>query len=79
MIKIRAKRINGKTGVATNIKGEKDNVLREAIAVYITLNNLLKANAPDVYDAFIEAVHSFEDQEAIEDAIRKEEGEHGIN
>ena len=73
MISIKSKNVHGATDTKIKVRGKAVEVVVEALSIYKSFTNTLKASSPEAYDMLLRAIRDLEEKEAVEAAIEKEE------
>lgn len=73
MISIKSKSVQDATDTKIKVRGNVLDIVAEALSIYKSFTNSLKASSPEAYDMLIKAIRYLEEKEAVEAAIEKEE------
>lgn len=79
MISIKSKSAQGATDTRIKVRGKTVDVVAEALSIYKSFINSLKASSPEAYNTLIKAIRDLEEKEAVEAAIEKEEAGDELN
>lgn len=79
MISIKSKSAQGATATKIKVRGKAEEVIVEALSIYMSFTSSLKASSPEAYDMLIKAIRDLEEKEAVEAAIGKEEAGDELN